>query len=77
MSIEWIKDMFIKLKDEAGAIVGIGNMHDYNFGKMSFNFIDMDFGVVGVSFWEGDDVFNFDVCADYEELINELNSILG
>ena len=43
--------MFIKLKDEAGAIVGIGNMHDYDFGKMSFNFIDMDFGVVGVSFW--------------------------
>lgn len=77
MSIKWIKDMFIKLKDEARAIVGIGNMHDYEFGEKSFNFIDMGFGVIGVSFWEGDKVFNFDLYGDYEELIEELDNILG
>lgn len=77
MSIEWIKSMFIKLKDETGAIVGIGNMHDYDFGEMSFNFIDMGYGVIGVSFWEGDKVFNFDISGDYNKVINELDSILA
>ena len=77
MSIEFIKEMFLKLKDDTGSVVGLRNMHDYEFGEKSFNFIDMGFGIIGVSFWEGDKVFNFDVYGDYEELIDELDEILG
>lgn len=50
LSLDWIKEMFIKSKDKVGSTVGLKNMHNYEFGDFYFDFIDMGFGVIGVSF---------------------------